>query len=80
LAQFELFEKAKGEKPLLLLDDIFDKLDEERIGMLMQLVSQGNFGQLFITDARPERSKEILGTIQAEVAYFFVEDGIISKN
>ena len=38
LAQFALFEKAKGEKPLLLLDDIFDKLDEERIVMLMQLV------------------------------------------
>jgi DNA replication and repair protein RecF len=80
LAQFALYEKAKGEKPLLLLDDIFDKLDEERIGMLMQLVSQGNFGQLFITDARPERSKEILGTIEAEVAYFFLEDGIVSKN
>ena len=75
LAQFELFEKAKGEKPLLLLDDIFDKLDEERIEKLLQLVSQGNFGQLFITDARPERSKEILGTIEAEVAYFFLENG-----
>jgi len=79
LAQFELFEKAKGEKPLLLLDDIFDKLDEERIAKLLQLVSQGNFGQLFITDARPERSKEILETIQAEVAYFLVEDGVVSK-
>jgi len=79
LAQFALFEKSKGEKPLLLLDDIFDKLDEERIVMLMQLVSQGNFGQLFITDARPERSRELLGTIQAEVAYFFVEDGVVSQ-
>ncbi len=75
LAQFELFEKAKGEKPLLLLDDIFDKLDEERIGMLMQLVSQGNFGQLFISDARPERSKEILSALDAEVAFFYLKDG-----
>lgn len=79
LAQFELFEKAKGEKPLLLLDDIFDKLDEERIARLLHMVSQGNFGQLFITDARPERSKEMLGTLQREVAYFFVEDGVVSK-
>jgi DNA replication and repair protein RecF len=75
LAQFALYEKAKGEKPLLLLDDIFDKLDEERIGMLMQLVSQGNFGQLFITDARPERSKEILSRLDTEVAFFYLENG-----
>ena len=75
LAQFALFEKAKGEKPLLLLDDIFDKLDEERIVMLMQLVSQGSFGQLFITDARPERSKEILSALDAEVVFFYIEDG-----
>ena len=75
LAQFALFEKAKGEKPLLLLDDIFDKLDEDRIGMLMQLVSQGNFGQLFITDARPERSKEILSGLDVEVIFFYLEDG-----
>jgi DNA replication and repair protein RecF len=47
--------------------------------MLMQLVSQGNFGQLFITDARPERSKEILNSLQVEVSYFFLEDGVISK-
>ena len=79
LAQFELFEKAKGEKPLLLLDDIFDKLDEERIERLLQLVSQGNFGQLFITDARPERSKEILSNLQTEVAYFSLENGEVSK-
>jgi DNA replication and repair protein RecF len=43
--------------------------------MLMQLVSQGNFGQLFITDARPERSKEILSRLDAEVAFFYLENG-----
>ena len=79
LAQFALFEKARGEKPLLLLDDIFDKLDEDRIVMLMQLVSQGNFGQLFITDARPERSKEILNKLEIEIAYFYLENGEITK-
>lgn len=79
LAQFEMFEKTKGEKPLLLLDDIFDKLDEERIEKLLQLVAQGRFGQLFITDARPERSKEILSNLKTEVAYFSIENGAVSK-
>jgi len=80
LAQFSLFEKAKEEKPLLLLDDIFDKLDEERIAKLMQLVSQGTFGQLFLTDARPERSKEILSALDAEVVFFYLEDGHVIQS
>lgn len=75
LAQFQLFEKAKGEKPLLLLDDIFDKLDDERIAKLMELVSQGTFGQIFLTDARPERSMGILGELNSEVFFFEVENG-----
>lgn len=75
LAQFRLFEKAKGEKPLLLMDDIFDKLDDERIAKLMELVSKGTFGQIFLTDARPERSRGILGSLDAEVSFFEVEKG-----
>lgn len=75
LAQFQIFEQAKGEKPLLLLDDIFDKLDDDRIAMLMELVSKGTFGQIFLTDARPERSKGILGALDAEVFFFEVEKG-----
>ncbi len=63
LAQFEVFKGEKGFKPLLLLDDIFDKLDDERIAALMHLVAQGDFGQLFITDARPERSEKIMNTL-----------------
>ncbi|TDQ17465.1 DNA replication and repair protein RecF [Algoriphagus boseongensis] len=79
LAQFEIFEKSRGEKPLLLLDDIFDKLDDERIAKLMELVSQGNFGQIFLTDARPERSKTILAGLESEVFYFEVEKGVVKK-
>jgi DNA replication and repair protein RecF len=75
LAQFQIFEEAKGEKPLLLLDDIFDKLDDERIAKLMDLVSKGTFGQIFLTDARPERSKKILGELDAEVKFFELEKG-----
>jgi DNA replication and repair protein RecF len=79
LAQFQIFEEAKGEKPLLLLDDIFDKLDDERIARLMELISKGTFGQIFLTDARPERSRGILGGLNAEVYFFEVEKGKVKK-
>jgi DNA replication and repair protein RecF len=79
LAQFQIFEQAKGEKPLLLLDDIFDKLDDDRIAKLMDLVSKGTFGQIFLTDARPERSRGILGELDAEVFFFEVEKGEVRK-
>ena len=77
LAQFQVFEKIKGEKPLLLLDDIFDKLDDLRIAKMMELISKNTFGQIFLTDARPERSKEILGRLDAEVFFFDLEKGAI---
>jgi DNA replication and repair protein RecF len=67
----------KGEKPLLLLDDIFDKLDDLRIAKMMELISKNTFGQIFLTDARPERSKEILGRLDSEVFFFDLEKGAI---
>lgn len=77
LAQFKIFEKEKGEKPILLLDDIFDKLDDLRIAKMMELISQHTFGQIFLTDARPERSKKILAEIDSEVSFFNLEKGKI---
>ncbi len=77
LAQFKIFEKEKGEKPLLLLDDIFDKLDDLRIAKMMELISQHTFGQIFLTDARPERSKKILKKLDSEVSFFSLEKGKI---
>jgi len=55
LAEFQCIAEKKKFKPLLLLDDIFDKLDDHRIRKIMQFVADGMFGQLFITDARPAR-------------------------
>tara|TARA_R110002050_G_scaffold297339_2_gene458672 strand:+ start:84675 stop:85757 length:1083 start_codon:yes stop_codon:yes gene_type:complete len=55
LAQFEIIKNIKGKKPILLLDDIFDKLDEKRVTALMELVSEHNFGQIFISDTSAER-------------------------
>ncbi|MBN7809365.1 DNA replication/repair protein RecF [Algoriphagus sp. H41] len=79
LAQFQVFEAAKGEKPLLLLDDIFDKLDDLRIAKLMELISRHTFGQIFLTDARPERSKGILGGLDSEVFFFELENGTVKN-
>lgn len=70
LAQFDQLEAGKGVKPILLLDDIFDKLDDQRIGKLIQQMDEGVFGQLFITDARPERTRELLKRVQADVRFF----------
>ncbi|GAB4004562.1 DNA replication and repair protein RecF [Spirosoma migulaei] len=70
LAQFDQLQAEKGIKPILLLDDIFDKLDDRRIGKLIQRMDEGAFGQLFITDARPERTRELLEKVQADVKFF----------
>jgi DNA replication and repair protein RecF len=69
LAQFELISHEKGFKPILLMDDIFDKLDDRRIQMLIDMIENKIFGQVFITDARPERSKKLLENISEGVNY-----------
>ncbi|SDL85481.1 DNA replication/repair protein RecF [Siphonobacter aquaeclarae] len=60
LAQFDLLTREKGFQPILLLDDIFDKLDDRRIAMLLRCMKDGTFGQVFLTDARPERTQALL--------------------
>ncbi|HNX21087.1 MAG TPA: DNA replication and repair protein RecF [Bacteroidales bacterium] len=60
LAQYDYIYKCKNSKPLLLLDDIFDKLDGRRINQLLELVGKHHFGQVFITDTDEARIKEIL--------------------
>ena len=75
LAQFDQLEVTKGKKPILLLDDIFDKLDDRRIGQLIQRMDESAnptslFGQIFISDARPERTRELLSRVTADVRFF----------
>ena len=50
-------------KPIVLLDDIFDKLDDSRVTQLVQLVTQGHFGQLFITDTHKDRTEAVVQQI-----------------
>jgi DNA replication and repair protein RecF len=77
LAQLEVIRNHKGFNPLLLLDDIFDKLDDFRIEKLLKLVKDNTFGQLFITDARPERTEALLRKIHIEAPMFKVEANAI---
>jgi DNA replication and repair protein RecF len=77
LAQFDFVSKKKGIKPVLLLDDIFDKLDDDRVGKLMQLVSKDNFGQIFITDTHPVRIQQIFDEIGVSIRLFPVKEGAV---
>lgn len=60
LAQFEFLKEKAKIKPILLLDDIFDKLDESRVSQLIELVNKDEFGQIFISDTHSERTEDII--------------------
>ncbi|MDB5020801.1 MAG: replication and repair protein RecF [Pedobacter sp.] len=78
LAQYSYLQKYKGFKPLLLLDDIFDKLDDHRVHKLMEMVSHHDFGQIFITDTGRERVLNIFNRIEVPVTLFVVNNGSIN--
>ena len=59
LAQYEVL-KAKVETPILLLDDIFDKLDSKRVKKIIKMVNDSNFGQLFISDTDAKRTENVV--------------------
>lgn len=76
LAIFDYLRTAKKITPLLLLDDIFDKLDSSRVGRIMELVSRAdNFRQVFITDTNREHLDEILSTISGDRLLLSVDSG-----
>lgn len=75
LAQYSYLQKFKHFKPLLLLDDIFDKLDNHRVHKLMEMVSHHDFGQIFITDANKNRVEAVFNEIAVEINLFEVNDG-----
>lgn len=70
LAQFDFIKKESGVPPILLLDDIFDKLDENRVTHIIQLVNTNNFGQLFISDTHPERTEAVVKKIHQTYELF----------
>jgi len=78
LAQFDFIKNLVGEKPLLLLDDIFDKLDDKRVEAIVRLVSEQHFGQIFITDTHKNRTEDIVKKIDDSYKIFYVNNGILS--
>lgn len=78
LAQFEFLKRASGKTPLLLLDDIFDKLDASRVERIMGLVSGDGFGQIFLTDTNRKYLDGILRSAPGEYRLFGVDNGVVS--
>jgi DNA replication and repair protein RecF len=70
LAQFDVIKTESGVTPLLLLDDVFDKLDEQRVSQILQLVHDDNFGQLFISDTHSERTELAVKNIHQSYQIF----------
>lgn len=80
LAQFEFLKHVTGRKPILLLDDIFDKLDEQRVEAIVSMVNDHQFGQIFITDTHADRTHEIVKRIVEESVVFEVNsEGAIKE-
>lgn len=75
LAQFEFIAKKKNMKPILLLDDVFDKIDDRRVRQLMELVSENNFGQIFVTDTDVNRVPEIFSSMETPGKLFNLSNG-----
>ena len=79
LAQYRIIAQACGEKPILLLDDLFDKLDESRVSRLIELVKGEEFGQVIITDCNGERMGNILHRAECSYKLFNVTYGEVVK-
>lgn len=75
LAQYDFLHKAAGMKPLLLLDDIFDKLDATRVERIMEVVAQPSFGQIFVTDTNRTHLDEIMSRTGGDYRIWEVADG-----
>ena len=80
LAQFDFLQQTGSKtKPLLLLDDIFDKLDSNRVTQIINVVADEEFGQIFITDTNRENLDRILEKSQGDFKIFTVKGGEISE-
>lgn len=78
-AQYDIMKKNYGFAPLLLLDDVFDKLDMGRISNLLQMVSGSDFGQIFITDSNKVRMSGIVDALTQDRAYFETVSGTFKR-
>ena len=80
LAIFDYLKRASGKTPLLLLDDIFDKLDASRVEHILRMVSEGeNFGQIFITDTNRGHIDSIIARLEGSPKLFEVKEGAFTE-
>ncbi|MBL30559.1 MAG: DNA replication and repair protein RecF [Flavobacteriaceae bacterium] len=72
IAQFDYLKDKKGVSPIVLLDDIFDKLDQDRVTNLLKLIIDENFGQIFLTDTHEKRTLKTLKSVNSDFEIFKV--------
>jgi DNA replication and repair protein RecF len=77
LAQFDFMKEISGLTPILLLDDIFDKLDKNRVEQIVKLVADDHFGQIFITDTNREHLDQMIASLETESCIYTINDGIV---
>jgi DNA replication and repair protein RecF len=75
LAQFDYLNEVKGKKPLLLLDDIFEKLDQQRLSRLFAQMGEGKFGQVFLTDTQKDRVSAMCLQHAIDTKFFEIDNG-----
>ena len=78
-AQYSLMDARSGVKPILLLDDLLDKLDMQRASHLLDMVSGQEFGQIFISDSDRQRTAAAIDSCTTERAYFKAEGGVFTR-
>ena len=78
-AQYEVMKNAYGYAPILLLDDLFDKLDMNRVSNLLSMVSGHEFGQIFLSDSNKVRIESIVDNLTTERAYIETRGGVFTR-
>lgn len=79
LAQFDFMKEISGLTPILLLDDIFDKLDKNRVEQIVKLVADDHFGQIFITDTNREHLDVMISRLDTESRIFAISEGEVKN-
>jgi len=79
LAKFDYIKRKSGISPVLLLDDIFDKFDAERVEQIIRLVGSSRFGQIFITDTHQSRLNEILSSHGTDYRLLMISNNSVEE-
>ena len=78
-AQYFVMRESYGFPPMLILDDVFDKLDMERVRNLLKMVAGNDFGQIFITDSNKVRMQNVVGSITSDCSFFVASNGTYTQ-